>query len=137
MSVDELDNSFGAVAARIDDMVGPCPLCHRLITLGAHRSNHGGPCPGGERDRALADRAAPVAMGDYTRERHPDAERILALLHVAGIDTGCRNADADLPRASLGGSHLAYNQDARWGALSLVPSSFHKMSNSGMKTPNG
>jgi hypothetical protein len=64
-------------------------------------------------------------MGDYTRERHPDAERILALLHVAGIDTGCRNADADLPRASLGGSHLAYSQDARWGALSLVPSSLH------------
>src|SRR5262249_15787209 len=59
------------------------------------------------------------------RERHPHAERVLALFHIPRVDPRGGDPNADLPGARLGGGHFAHDEDACPKALPFVPSRFH------------
>ena len=86
------------------------------------------PLPDPRRGRSLAhpvDGSRAVAVGDDAGVRHPVAEGVLSLFHVAGVDAGGGDADAHLPRARLGVRHRPDDEDVTGGALFLVPGRVH------------
>ena len=87
------------------------------------------PLPDSRRGHAVphpVDGPGPVAVGDHAGVWHPVAEGVLSLLHVAGVDAGGGDNDADLVRAGLGIRHLAYHQDITRRSLLLIPRCFHR-----------
>src|SRR6516165_10632252 len=57
---------------------------------------HGAPQPlGGDARADLFDAARAIAVRDHARIGHADAERVPALLSVAGIDARSRDANAN------------------------------------------
>jgi hypothetical protein len=59
------------------------------------------------------------------RIRHPEAERVLTLLDVAGIYAGGRDTNANLTSCRTRVGHLANHQNLARRSLLLVPSCPH------------
>ena len=59
--------------------------------------------------------------GDDTRIHHPQAERVVALLHVSGVDAGCSNADTNLARAGSRPDQSATTSPHRRPAKRIQP----------------
>lgn len=71
------------------------------------------------------DDACAVAVRNDARVRHADAERVLALLHVSGIDARGGNANADLAWARFRIGHFSNGQDITRRPLLLIPCGSH------------
>src|SRR6185503_2646874 len=64
-------------------------------------------------------RTRSIAVRNDTRIGHPHSKRILALLHIAGIDAGSSNANSHLPGLRLQVLHFTNDQNIPRRALSL------------------
>ena len=71
------------------------------------------------------DDPGPVAVRNHAGVGHPHPERVLTLLHVAGVDAGDGHPDAHLTRSRLRIWQITDLNDLSGRALPFVPGGFH------------